>query len=130
MTSSVSHVEDAGVAQLVEHFLAKEDVARSNRVTRSILHTFSVFTVSFAPAPSPAAGLSLCERQASPACMPALITPATPTTSTLHGLSVPAPADSPATATPRRVEEAAASHFQARVQHSNSTRTGNDIPWP
>jgi hypothetical protein len=24
----------AGVAQLVEHFLAKEDVARSNRVTR------------------------------------------------------------------------------------------------
>jgi hypothetical protein len=25
----------AGVAQLVEHFLAKEDVARSNRVTRS-----------------------------------------------------------------------------------------------
>jgi hypothetical protein len=27
----------AGVAQLVEHFLAKEDVARSNRVTRSIL---------------------------------------------------------------------------------------------
>jgi hypothetical protein len=26
---------DAGVAQLVEHFLAKEDVARSSRVTRS-----------------------------------------------------------------------------------------------
>ncbi len=26
---------NAGVAQLVEHFLAKEDVARSNRVTRS-----------------------------------------------------------------------------------------------
>ena len=29
--------EDAGVAQLVEHFLAKEDVARSSRVTRSTL---------------------------------------------------------------------------------------------
>ena len=27
--------EVAGVAQLVEHFLAKEDVARSSRVTRS-----------------------------------------------------------------------------------------------
>ena len=26
----------AGVAQLVEHFLAKEDVARSSRVTRSL----------------------------------------------------------------------------------------------
>ena len=37
MTSSVSQVEDAGVAQLVEHFLAKEDVARSSRVTRSSL---------------------------------------------------------------------------------------------
>ncbi len=37
MTSRVGRVEDAGVAQLVEHFLAKEDVARSNRVTRSIL---------------------------------------------------------------------------------------------
>jgi hypothetical protein len=32
-----SNREDAGVAQLVEHFLAKEDVARSSRVTRSIL---------------------------------------------------------------------------------------------
>ena len=31
--------EVAGVAQLVEHFLAKEDVARSSRVTRS---TFSL----------------------------------------------------------------------------------------
>ncbi len=30
----------AGVAQLVEHFLAKEDVARSNRVTRSIFLDF------------------------------------------------------------------------------------------
>ena len=28
----------AGVAQLVEHFLAKEDVARSSRVTRSPAH--------------------------------------------------------------------------------------------
>ncbi len=35
---------NAGVAQLVEHFLAKEDVARSNRVTRS---TFSFFNFSF-----------------------------------------------------------------------------------
>ena len=32
-----SNREDAGVAQLVEHFLAKEDVARSSRVTRSTL---------------------------------------------------------------------------------------------
>ena len=32
--------EVAGVAQLVEHFLAKEDVARSSRVTRSILDIF------------------------------------------------------------------------------------------
>ena len=31
--------EIAGVAQLVEHFLAKEDVARSSRVTRSICVT-------------------------------------------------------------------------------------------
>jgi hypothetical protein len=29
-------VADAGVAQLVEHFLAKEDVASSSLVTRSI----------------------------------------------------------------------------------------------
>ena len=30
----------AGVAQLVEHFLAKEDVARSNRVTRLLSSGF------------------------------------------------------------------------------------------
>jgi hypothetical protein len=41
---------NAGVAQLVEHFLAKEDVARSNRVTRSI------------PQPSEALSISLLGR--------------------------------------------------------------------
>ena len=129
MTSSVSFVEVAGVAQLVEHFLAKEDVARSNRVTRSILHEFSVLTFSFVPAPLSAAGFCLYGPQA----LPALITPATPTTLTaraMQGFSAPARAGSPATAIPRRVEESAAWHFQARVQHSNNTRTGNGIPWP
>ena len=32
-----SNRQDAGVAQLVEHFLAKEDVASSSLVTRSTL---------------------------------------------------------------------------------------------
>ena len=32
----ISPLSAAGVAQLVEHFLAKEDVARSSRVTRSL----------------------------------------------------------------------------------------------
>ena len=38
---------NAGVAQLVEHFLAKEDVARSNRVTRSNLLSETLLKLLF-----------------------------------------------------------------------------------